>query len=134
MKVNWVEQYHFQNGRQNPLKPLSSSICEFQKNPPELTMFALARPFCVQMSSNLLYLNHESLYFAKIAHIYLFSLIWGLKFWFKVKKCDFWDTQTIQHTMKQSTIVLKNKHENMDTIRWNLLMNNFTRNCGKRIW
>ena len=48
------------------------------------------------MSSNLLFLNHESLYFANIAHNYFIILVLGLKFWFKFKKCEFWHAQIVR--------------------------------------
>ena len=50
------------------------------------------------MTSSLFYLDHESIDFATIAHNWILFLILGLKFWFKVKKSKFRDTQIFQRT------------------------------------
>ena len=71
---------------------------KYQKFPPDRTKIALARSFFEQMTSNLFYLDHESIYFATIALNWILSLFLGIQFWFKVKKSKFRDTQIFRRT------------------------------------
>ena len=81
-----------------PWKPQSLRNCEYQRKPLNRMKIIITRSFLEQMTSNLFYLDHESIYFATIAHNWIISMILSLQFWLKVKKSKFRDTQIFRRT------------------------------------
>ena len=65
---NWAHGGNFKTTAKNHENLRYLRNLKYQKIPPDRTKSALARSFFEQMTSNLFYLDHESIYFATIAH------------------------------------------------------------------
>ena len=65
---NWTHAGNFKTTAKTHENPQYLRNLKFQKIPPDRTKIALAQSFFEQMTSNLFYLDHESIYFASIAH------------------------------------------------------------------
>ena len=71
---------NFKTTAKNHENPRYWRNLKYQKIPPDRTKSALARSFFEQMTSNLFYLDHESIYFVTIAHKRNLSMILDFQF------------------------------------------------------